>query len=210
LRASEMASIGRKLYEYDACLRSSSGQGVLVGVDEAGRGPIAGPVFAAAVCFDSDLVLDCIYDSKALRKKAREHAYGLIVSEAASFGIASASAKEIDELNIRQATLLAMRRAVGMLSVEHPFVVVDGKDILGHNLNSQAIVGGDGLSMSIAAASILAKVSRDAFMDVLDDEYPGYGFARNKGYPTPDHYEALKSLGPTPYHRISFRGVGRA
>ncbi|OQB48542.1 MAG: Ribonuclease HII [Firmicutes bacterium ADurb.Bin153] len=210
MRASEMAFVGRMLHDYDMRLRSKTGLSALVGVDEAGRGPIAGPVFAAAVSFDPDVVLECIYDSKALGKKARERAYEVITSEAACFGIASSSPEEIDELNIRQATLLAMRRAVAMSGVDRPFVVVDGKDVLGHNFDSQAVVGGDGLSMSIAAASILAKVSRDAYMLALDEEYPGYGFADNKGYPTPAHYEALRRLGPTPCHRMSFKGVNGA
>jgi len=207
LREADLAEKCRILHDYDTAIRKKMPGLRLIGVDEAGRGPLAGPVFAAAVEFDADTRPNCIYDSKSLDEKSRRFAYDFIVSEAISFCVAYATAKEIDEINIRQASLLAMRRAVASVGSENTHIMVDGKDILGHNLISQAVIKGDSTSLSIAAASILAKVARDEYMVRLDEEYPGYGFAVNKGYPTKDHLEALKRLGPAPCHRITFRGV---
>lgn len=207
MREVELSLRSRELIAFDEALRRAIGAYRLIGVDEAGRGPLAGPVFAAAVEFDVDTRLDCIYDSKSLNEKDRNKAYKMIISEASAFSVASATAKEIDEINIRQASLLAMRRAVSLIGSENTHILVDGKDILGHNLISQAVIKGDRTSLSIAAASILAKVARDEYMARLDEEYPGYGFALNKGYPTRDHLEALKWLGPAPCHRVTFRGV---
>ncbi|MCK7489384.1 MAG: ribonuclease HII [Anaerotruncus sp.] len=142
-----------------------------------------------------------------MSERQREHAYSIIIDEALSFAVASATAEEIDILNIRQASLLAMRRAVSMLGTGASVVIVDGRDELGHNLYSRALVGGDGKSMAIAAASILAKVTRDEYMRRVDDEYPGYGFKKHKGYPTAQHYEAIRKLGPCREHRLSYSGV---
>ncbi len=196
-----------ELWLFDSSVRASEPGLLLVGVDEAGRGPLAGPVFAAAVCFDEDTRLDCIFDSKRMSERQREHAYSIIVDEALHFAVASATAEEINSLNIRQASLLAMRRAVTMLGAGPSVVIVDGRDELGHNLNSRALVGGDGKSLCVAAASILAKVTRDEYMRQLDEELPGYGFAKHKGYPTSQHYDAISKLGPCKEHRLSYNGV---
>jgi ribonuclease HII len=192
---------------FDDQLRNKYPGLLLVGVDEAGRGPLAGPVFAAAVILHHDTVLDCIYDSKALSDTQRQIAYRMIIDEASAFSVALATAEEIDSLNIRQASLLAMRRAVSMLGIGNILAIVDGRDNLGHNLNSQAIIKGDLRSLSIGAASILAKVTRDRYMIDLDTQYPGYGFAAHKGYPTKRHYAAIAVLGTCLEHRVSFRGV---
>ena len=192
---------------FDECLRSEIGGSALIGTDEAGRGPLAGPVFAAAVCLPQGALLHGVDDSKRLSSSQREEAARLIEDEATCFAVAIATAEEIDALNIRQASLLAMRRACVMLNLDEAFVIVDGKDCLGHNFNSRAVVGGDSRSLSIASASILAKVARDEYMTRLDEELPGYGFAKHKGYPTRQHLEAIKRLGPSAQHRLSFRGV---
>lgn len=196
-----------ELKHFDDMLRQECLGLELVGTDEAGRGPLAGPVFAAAVCLPAHAVLPGVDDSKKLTSAARAAAARLIEDEATCFAVAMASAGEIDAINIRQASLLAMRRACGMLCLPGALVVVDGKDCLGHNFNSRAVVGGDSLSLSIAAASILAKVARDDYMARLDEELPGYGFAKHKGYPTRQHYEAIRRLGPSAQHRLSFKGV---
>lgn len=209
MKADKIKQLALRLKAFDDSLRESSKGFPLLGADEAGRGPLAGPVFAAAVCFGGEVFLDCVYDSKALKEKAREHACEQIKLKAVSYGIAMATAKEIDAMNIKQASLLAIRRAVELTGIANPLVAVDGMDLLGHNLNSRAIIGGDRLSMSIAAASLLAKVARDQYMYHLDEMYPGYGFAANKGYPTKSHYAALEKLGPTLEHRLSFKGVLR-
>lgn len=207
MKGQELSERANELLLYDRLLRISEGGIAIVGLDEAGRGPLAGPVFAAAVCFDEGVSLDCVYDSKRLSERQREFAYKAIVDEAAFFSVASSSSVEIDSLNIRQASLLAMRRAAEMLPPFPSLMIVDGKDALGHNLYSRAIVRGDSLSLSISAASILAKVTRDAYMKQLEEECPGYGFAKHKGYPTAEHLEAIRRLGPSIHHRRSFRGV---
>jgi len=207
LKGRLLSQKSNELWQFDASIRSSEPGLLLVGVDEAGRGPLAGPVFAAAVCFYEDTWLDCIFDSKQMSERQRERAYSMIVDEAYGFAVASATAEEIDTLNIRQASLLSMRRAVSMLGAGASVVIVDGRDELGHNLNSRALVGGDGKSLSVAASSILAKVARDEYMRRLDDEYPEYGFKKHKGYPTAQHYEAIRKLGPCKEHRLSYSGV---
>ncbi len=196
---------GLKLF--DDCLRAELPGLALIGTDEAGRGPLAGPVFAAAVCFPEGAWLRGVDDSKKLTAAARVYAQKLIEDEAEFFAVAMATAAEIDALNIRQASLLAMRRACGMLPLGESLVIVDGKDCLGHNFNSRAVIRGDSRSLSIASASILAKLARDEYMAKLDEELPGYGFARHKGYPTKQHYEAIRLLGPSIQHRLSFKGV---
>ncbi len=192
---------------FDDCLRAELRGSALIGTDEAGRGPLAGPVFAAAVCLPEGAFLPGVDDSKRLTAVQRAEAAKLIEDEATCFAIAMATAEEIDALNIRQASLLAMRRACSMLCLYEAFVIVDGKDCLGHNFNSRAVVGGDSKSLSIASASVLAKVARDDYMTRLDEEIPGYGFAKHKGYPTRQHYEAIRQLGPSAQHRMSFKGV---
>ena len=183
----------------------ADGYSIVCGTDEAGRGPLAGDVFAAAVILPPGLVIDGLDDSKKLSPKKREKLFDVIISEAVSYGIASASAAEIDEINILNAALLAMRRAVEMLDPKPDFILIDGSVNRGFDIPARAIVKGDSLSPSIAAASVLAKVSRDRKCLEYDKEYPEYGFARHKGYPTADHYEAIKKYGILPIHRKSFR-----
>ena len=187
------------------------GRRLVAGVDEVGRGPLAGPVGVAAVILDPDDPPEGVDDSKALSAARREALSELIFAKAASVAIAFASVAEIDALNIRGATLLAMARAVAALSPRADFALIDGRDAPpGLCCPARAIVGGDGRSMSIAAASIVAKVARDALMARLDGECPGYGFAAHAGYCTRAHLEALARLGPTPFHRRSFRPKGLA
>lgn len=177
------------------------------GVDEAGRGPLAGPVVAAAVILPQGYDHPLVRDSKALSPARRERAFSLLVADAVAYGIAEASPGEIDAINILQASLLAMRRAVEKLPVPPDFLYVDGTFAVPLPLPQQPLVDGDARCRSIAAASILAKVARDAAMLEYDRLYPGYGFAGHKGYPTKAHYEAIRRLGPCPIHRRTFRGV---
>ncbi len=174
------------------------------GVDEAGRGPLAGPVYAAAVILPCGLVIDGLDDSKKLSAKKRELLFEQIKEKCICYGIASASEKEIDEMNILSATLLAMRRAVAMLTPKADFALVDGNCIRGFELDCRAVVGGDGISPSIAAASVLAKVSRDRECEKLARLYPEYGFERHKGYGTREHMRILRQIGPCEAHRKSF------
>ncbi len=176
------------------------------GVDEAGRGPLAGPVVAAAVVLDRRRVPRGLDDSKKLDAAAREAAYARIV-RVAGWSIGVASVEEIDALNIYHATMLAMARAVDALGVEPQMVLVDGNALPRWRHAARAIVSGDALCRSIAAASIVAKVTRDRLMADHDAEHPGYGWCRNKGYGTPEHKAALQALGPTPLHRRSFAPV---
>ena len=181
------------------------GYKIVCGTDEAGRGPLAGCVYAAAVILPQGLVIDGLNDSKKLTEKKRDKLFDIIKEEAISYGIAYATPEEIDEYNILNASLLAMRRAIDMLEPKPDFVLVDGNQTRGFTIPAKAIVKGDSVSPSIAAASILAKVSRDRSCLVLDEKYPEYGFAKHKGYPTKEHYEAIKKFGITPDHRRSFR-----
>ena len=179
---------------------------LVAGVDEVGRGPLAGPVGVGAVILDLDDLPEGVDDSKALSAARRAAASERVYAKARCVAIAFASVAEIDALNIRGATLLAMARAVNGLSLRADFALVDGRDVPeGLRCPARAIVGGDALSLSIAAASIVAKVARDALMTRLDAAYPDYGFARHAGYATRGHAEALARLGPTPFHRRSFR-----
>lgn len=181
-------------------------QGVVAGVDEAGRGPWAGPVVAAAVVLDRGEVPPGLNDSKQLSEAARERLFGAIIASA-RYGIGQASVAEIDSLNIHWATMLAMERAVAALGVVPDHVLVDGNRLPKWRHAATAIVKGDALSCSIAAASIIAKVTRDRVMLGLDAEYPGYGWAANKGYGTALHARGLAALGVTPHHRRSFAPV---
>lgn len=177
------------------------------GADEAGRGCLAGDVIAAAVILDTEAPIQGLNDSKKLTPAQREACFERIMNGCLSFAIGRASAAEIDRLNILQASLLAMRRSVEQLSLQPRFVYVDGNFCPDWQYASKAVVGGDGCIPAIAAASILAKVTRDREMAVLDREYPGYGFARHKGYPTRDHLQALARFGPSPIHRRTFGPV---
>ena len=191
-------------YEFDEAVRSE-GYAVVCGVDEAGRGPLAGPVFAAAVILRPDSVIDGINDSKKLTEKKREALYDVILRDALACSIASASVEEIESLNILQATFLAMGRAVHGLSVPPELALIDGNMVPpGLEIPGRSVVKGDALSASIAAASILAKVSRDRYMLELDKAYPVYQFAKHKGYGTALHMQCIRENGPSPVHRRSF------
>ena len=178
--------------------------GLICGVDEAGRGPLAGPVCAAAVILPPETVIEGLNDSKRLTEKRREALYDVICQTAVAYGIAMASEQEIDELNILQATFLAMRRAVEQLQTLPAMVLVDGNRDPGLGISTQTVVGGDGKSANIAAASILAKVTRDRYMMQLAADYPAYGFEIHKGYGTKRHYDAILEHGVAPVHRRSF------
>jgi ribonuclease HII len=179
----------------------------VAGIDEAGRGPLAGPVIAAAVMLHPDRPIEGLADSKTLSPKARERLASVIRERAAAWSIGRAEVEEIDRLNILQASLLAMRRAALALAVEPREVWVDGLHAPELPCTVKAVVRGDALIPAISAASILAKVERDREMTELDQHYPGYGFAVHKGYPTRAHLEALQSLGVSPAHRRSFEPV---
>lgn len=179
---------------------------VVCGADEAGRGPLAGPVVAAACILPKGYVPEGLDDSKKLTEKKREKLYAEITQNAAAWCVASASPEEIDEINILEASLLAMRRAIAGLSLQPDFALIDGNIDRDFPLPAKAIVGGDAISPSIAAASILAKVTRDRMCADYEALYPGYGFAKHKGYPTPAHKLAVFELGPCPIHRRSFLG----
>ena len=176
----------------------------ICGVDEAGRGPLAGPVYAAAVILPRGLVIEGLNDSKKLTEKRREVLYDVIVEQAVAYGIGSADEKEIDEINILQATFLAMRRAIAQLAVRPDLALIDGNRESDFGVPAQTVIGGDGKSANIAAASILAKVTRDRVMLQYAAQYPQYGFDVHKGYGTKRHYEALREFGPCPIHRQSF------
>jgi ribonuclease HII len=179
----------------------------LAGVDEVGRGPLAGDVVAAAVMLDPQRPIEGLRDSKKLSASRREELAQLIRERALAWSIASASVAEIDELNILQASLLAMHRAVQALDPQPGYVLVDGNRLPRWHYASEAVVRGDDRVPAIAAASILAKVHRDSALIALEIQYPGYGFASHKGYPTPAHLQALQTLGVTPVHRRSFAPV---
>ena len=186
--------------------RMAEGYARVCGVDEAGRGPLSGPVFAAAVILPPGLEIPGLDDSKKLSPKRRETLFDVICASAISWCVASASVEEIDRLNILEADLLAMRRAVDGLSVKADLALIDGNVARGFDIPARAVIKGDALSCSIAAAAILAKVSRDRLCLEHDRLYPGYGFARHKGYGTKEHMDAIRRLGPCPVHRKSFLG----
>ena len=177
---------------------------LICGVDEAGRGPLAGPVCAAAVILPKGLVIPGLNDSKKLSDKRRRELFPIIQQEAVSFGIAFASQEEIDEINILQATFLAMRRAMEQLNPQPEFALIDGNRETDFGVLCKTVIKGDSLSANIAAASVLAKVTRDNWMMEAAEKYPGYGFEIHKGYGTKAHYAALEKLGPCPIHRRSF------
>lgn len=181
-----------------------NGYQMICGIDEAGRGPLAGPVFAAAVILPENAVIEGINDSKKLSEKKREILYDVIKETAISWSVGFATETEIDEINILQATFLAMKRACDGLSVRPDFALVDGNRMPHLGVETQLIIKGDALSASIAAASILAKVSRDRLMYEIDSIYPEYQFAKHKGYGTALHTKMLKKYGPCPVHRKKF------
>ncbi|MDA0789716.1 MAG: ribonuclease HII [Proteobacteria bacterium] len=174
------------------------------GVDEVGRGPLAGAVYAAAVVLDPFRPIAGLADSKALSASRREALDQVIRGQAIDFAVARAEVREIDRMNILKASLLAMQRAVAALNVPLDFVLVDGNRVPALHCPAEYLVKGDGRVDAIKAASIIAKVARDAEMRLLDEQFPGYGLAEHKGYPTPDHLAALRRHGPSPVHRMSF------
>lgn len=193
---SELWTVENRIYD--------EGFSCICGVDEAGRGPLAGPVYAAAVILPRGLDIAGLDDSKKLTEKKRDELYDIIRDAALSYGIASASVEEIDRLNILGATFLAMERAIAKLSPTPELALIDGNRDSGISINSRCIVKGDSICADIAAASVLAKVSRDRYMAALSEQYPEYGFERHKGYGTKLHYQALREYGPSPAHRKQF------
>lgn len=183
------------------------GKKLVGGIDEAGRGPLAGPVYAACVVFEPGVIIDGINDSKKLTEKKREQLFDIIIEKALYYSIVSVDEKEIDKINILEATFKAFRESINSLPKMPDVVLIDGNRAKDIPTEYETIVKGDGKSQSIAAASILAKVSRDRYVVELDKKYPEYGFAKHKGYPTKDHYQALEKFGPSPVHRLTFKGV---
>ena len=192
----ELWSLENEIYDSGVC--------PLCGVDEAGRGPLAGPVCAAAVILPRGIVIEGLNDSKKLSEKRREALYDEIVRVAIACGVAFASVEEIEEKNILEATFLAMNRAIGKLSVRPALALIDGNRDKGIAVPSRCVIGGDGKCADIAAASILAKVTRDRYMLEMAESYPQYGFEKHKGYGTAAHYAAIREYGPSPIHRMSF------
>lgn len=182
----------------------SQGIEVICGVDEAGRGPLAGPVCAAAVILPKGLEIPGLNDSKKLTDKRRRELAPLIKEQALAYGIAFADHNEIDQINILQATFLAMERALSQLDIKPELALIDGNRKKDFGMMVETVVKGDSRSANIAAASVLAKVTRDDYMEAIALEYPGYGFEIHKGYGTKAHYEALRQLGPCPIHRMTF------
>ncbi len=191
------------LWEIEDALKEK-GVGVICGVDEAGRGPLAGPVCAAAVILPEHLEIPGLNDSKKLTDKKRRELFPIIQEQAIAYGIAFASEAEIDEMNILQATFLAMKRAIAQLDGKADFALIDGNRETDFGMEVMTVVKGDSRSANIAAASILAKVTRDEYMEKLAEEYPQYGFEVHKGYGTKKHYEALREFGASPVHRRTF------
>ena len=189
------------LYENEAY---EKGYQYVCGVDEAGRGPLAGPVCAAAVILPKGLIIDGVNDSKKLTEKKREALFDVICESALAYSIVFADVAEIEEVNILRATMNAMKRAVEGLDVKADFAYIDGNTMPPIEIDGECVVKGDAKSMSVACASILAKVSRDRLMLKYAEEYPQYGFEKHKGYGTKLHTEALKEFGPCPVHRLSF------
>ena len=190
------------LYEFEKSLAGDKKP--FCGVDEAGRGPLAGPVCAAAVILPEEIVIPGLNDSKKLSEKKREELYDVICEHAVTFGIAFAGVEEIEALNIKGATYLAMDRAIALLEYPPALALVDGNDRNTLSVPALKVIKGDQKCASIAAASILAKVTRDRYMLELDKLYPQYGFARHKGYGTAAHYAALREYGPSPVHRPTY------
>jgi ribonuclease HII len=185
----------------------SRGFRLIAGIDEAGRGALAGPVVAAAVILPAGARINGVDDSKKLSPKQREELFDIITAQALRIGVGMAAASVIDRVNILQATRLAMQEAVGKLSPPPDYLLIDGITTIASPFPQKTVIKGDSLSLSIAAASIIAKVTRDRLMRELDQKYPGYGFAGHKGYGSAGHLEAIRLLGPSPIHRMTFGGV---
>lgn len=198
-----MSAPGPELYEIESALHCK-GLALVCGVDEAGRGPLVGPVAAGAVILPEGLIIEGLNDSKKLSEKKRDALYNVILEKALAYGIASASHEEIDAYNILNATFLAMNRAIAAMGIEPELALIDGNRGTGIEYPHTCVVGGDGKSASIAAASILAKVTRDRVMLKLAEEYPQYAFEKHKGYGTKLHYERIREFGPSPVHRMTF------
>ena len=179
----------------------------IAGIDEAGRGPLAGPVVAAAVILPEGLLIPGVDDSKKLSEAKRNSLFDIIMQQAVSVGVGISDSQTVDRINILQATLRAMESAVRNLSVTPDCLLIDGISKTALQIEQKTIKKGDSLSLSIAAASIIAKVTRDRMMETYDKEFPGYGFAGHKGYGSASHMSAIAALGPTPIHRLTFRGV---
>ena len=192
----------KELFDYDTELRKE--YPVICGVDEAGRGPLAGDVYAAAVILNDSVLIDYLNDSKKISEKRRELLYDEVIAKADAYCVATASVQEIDELNILQATMLAMRRAVDGLGVNPDLALIDGNRLPQLNCKSQFVIHGDAVSASIAAASILAKVSRDRYMRELDEKYPEYCFSQHKGYGTKKKKKKIAEFGISEVHRKTF------
>ncbi|MBQ7874237.1 MAG: ribonuclease HII [Oscillospiraceae bacterium] len=193
------------LYEFEHAKRAELGIKHICGVDEAGRGPLAGPVFAAAVILPEDYEIEGLNDSKKLSEKKREKLFDEIIEHALAYSIQSIDHKTIDEINILEATMLGMKNAVNGLSIKPEAVYIDGNRIpKDMDIPTEFVIKGDATSASIAAASILAKVSRDRFMLEMDKKYPEYAFAKHKGYGTKLHYEKIREFGPSEIHRLTF------
>ena len=190
-------------FEYED-KRRAEGYVAICGCDEAGRGPLCGPVVAAAVILPDGEIIEGLNDSKKLTEKKREALFDIIKEKALAYAIAEASPEEIDEINILNASMLAMRRAVEALSIPADFALIDGNCSRGFNIPTETVVKGDSKSYSIAAASILAKVTRDRGCIELDKQYPEYGIAKHKGYPTKDHLDAVRKYGAAPIYRKTF------
>jgi ribonuclease HII len=185
----------------------NSGFPLVAGIDEAGRGPLAGPVVAAAVILPAGLLIKGVNDSKKLSPDTRERLFDVIIAQALSVGVGMGSAELIDRINILQATRHAMREAVSQLAPQPDYILIDGISTIDSPIPQKTIKKGDSLSLSIAAASIIAKVTRDRLMRELDKIHPGYGFSGHKGYGSVLHLEAIRRLGPSPVHRLTFGGV---
>ena len=192
-----------ELYELEKLLHRE-GYALVCGVDEAGRGPLAGPVCAAAVILPEDCDLPGLNDSKKLTEKKRDALYDLIIEKAVAYGIAFSTVEEIEEINILSAALLAMNRAISQLPQAPDMALIDGNTTRDIAVPARAVVGGDGKCACIAAASVLAKVTRDRLMLDMAKEYPQYAFEKHKGYGTKVHYAAIDEYGPSPIHRMSF------
>lgn len=192
----------KELFDYDSQLRKE--YPVICGVDEAGRGPLAGDVYAAAVVLNDDVLINYLNDSKKISEKRRELLYDDVIEKADAYCIATASVEEIDRLNILQATMLAMKRAVAGLGVQPDIALIDGNRLPDIDCECRYVIHGDAVSASIAAASILAKVARDRYMRELDEKYPQYCFGKHKGYGTAMHYEKLAEYGISDVHRRTF------
>lgn len=191
-----------ELFEYDRYIRKT--YPVVFGIDEAGRGPLAGDVYAAAVVMNDDVLIEGLNDSKKISEKNREKLYSLILEKADDYCIAYASVEEIDSMNILQATMLAMKRAVNGLKIKPDLALVDGNRIPELDCKAEYLIKGDAKSASVAAASILAKVARDRYMKELSEQYPQYAFDKHKGYGTKLHYQMLEQYGVSDIHRKTF------